>query len=211
MIHAVHARELEKAETLLAVDDIDPTCFSIADSDGYTVLMLAAKAGHTTIVEALMKRGADIGIKRDGKTAGDMALENHLPTVCAIIEPNHPELQANKSLKGKFEDADIVLVFSVKFRRDRDQPRESCDPFESAANAKAALEKREGVMAFNPNYDNAKFQAGQSELANAIWLLTWRDMLELARAKGGCVVQMLVPPGLSKMQEAEADLSLIHI
>ena len=62
-------------------------------------------------------------------------------------------------------------------------------------------------MAFNPNYDNAKFQAGQAELANAIWLLTWREMLELARAKGGCVVQMLVPPGLSKMQEAEADMA----
>ena len=169
--------------------------------------MLAAAAGHTTIVEALVQRGADVDIKRDGKTAGDIALENHLPTVCAIIEPNHPELQTNKAFKRRFEDADIVLVFSVKFRRDRDQPRESCDPFKSAANAKAALEKREGVMAFNPNYDNAKFQAGQAELANAIWLLTWREMLELARAKGGCVVQMLVPPGLSKMQEAEADMA----
>eukprot|EP01047_Picozoa_sp_COSAG01_P075460 COSAG01_NODE_12939_length_1660_cov_0.933376_2_plen_176_part_00 len=38
-------------------------------------------------------------------------------------------------------------------------------------------------------------------------LLTWREMLELARIKGGCVVQMIVPPGLSKMQVAEADMA----
>ena len=51
---------------------------------------------------------------------------------------------------------------------------------------------------FSSNIEQGSVRAG---------LLTWREMLELARIKGGCVIQMLVPPELSKMQLAEADMA----
>ena len=63
------------------------------------------------------------------------------------------------------------------------------------------------VMAFNPNTDNAFLMEGDATSANAIWLRNWRERLEDARRTGGAVVQVLVPPGLSQMQLAEADMA----
>ena len=48
---------------------------------------------------------------------------------------------------------------------------------------------------------------GDSNAANAIWLLNWLAALERARETGGRVVQVVVPPGLSHMQEAEATMA----
>ena len=45
---------------------------------------------------------------------------------------------------------------------------------------------------------------GNSKNANAIWLLNWLKALARAKETGGRVIQIVVKPGLSKMQEAEA-------
>ena len=48
---------------------------------------------------------------------------------------------------------------------------------------------------------------GDVESANAIWLLNWRAQLENARRTGGAVLQIVVEPGLSKMQLAEESMA----
>ena len=63
------------------------------------------------------------------------------------------------------------------------------------------------VKVFDPNADNAFLMEGVAESANAIWLLNWREQLENARRTGGAVLQLLVAPGLSKMQLAEASMA----
>ena len=63
------------------------------------------------------------------------------------------------------------------------------------------------VMVFNPNADNAFLMEGDATQANSIWLRNWRERLEDARRTGGAVVQILVAPGLSQMQLAEADMA----
>ena len=49
--------------------------------------------------------------------------------------------------------------------------------------------------------------AAEVSVANAIWLRNWRWALERARATGGRVIQIIVSPGLSEMQVAEADMA----
>ena len=110
-------------------------------------------------------------------------------------------------------------VISTRYRRDQTQLSPhvetdecsyplSCDPFVSAQEVKRALERQgAGTCVFDPNGDNAFLMEGQSESTNAIWLKNWRWALERARQTGGCCVQVVVKPGLSMMQEAEAEMA----
>ena len=79
----------------------------------------------------------------------------------------------------------------------------------SAAGQGSAVTTSAGlVRVFNPNTDNALLMEGDSASANAIWLLNWRQVgLENARRTGGVCLQILVPPGLSKMQIAEESMA----
>ena len=64
------------------------------------------------------------------------------------------------------------------------------------------------MCVFDPNGDNAFLMTGDPEAANAIWLQNWRDVgLARARETGGRVIQIVVPPGLSDMQKAEAGMA----
>ena len=63
------------------------------------------------------------------------------------------------------------------------------------------------MIVFNPNTDNSLLMRGDPEAANAIWLLNWRKALERAKKTGGRCVQIIVGPGLSEMQEAEASMA----
>ena len=64
------------------------------------------------------------------------------------------------------------------------------------------------VKVFDPNADNAFLMSGDPESANAIWLRNWREVgLENARRTGGAVIQLVVAPGLSEMQIAEASMT----
>jgi len=51
---------------------LDQTAINISNSDGLTPLHLAAEEGHIDLIEFLMCRGANVGIRDNaGKTAGD--------------------------------------------------------------------------------------------------------------------------------------------
>merc|ERR1712232_337270 len=50
---------------------------------------------------------------------------------------------------------------------------------------------------------------GSRNEANAIWLWNWRKVgLHNAKRTGGCLIQVLVQPGPSCMQDAEEDMAL---
>jgi len=68
---------------------------------------------------------------------------------------------------------------------------------------------RLATCVFDPNGDNAFLMGGQCESASAdvIRLNNWRWALERVRQTGGCCVQVVVKPGLSLMQEVEAEMA----
>ena len=135
--------------------------------------------------------------------------------IFAFLDPAAAKKKGEELLE-RMNTAKRVHVISTRYRRDeamqkQDEGKEyweqSCDPFRSAHCAKEALEHADGVFVFDPNGDNAFLMKGDSNAANAIWLLNWLAALERAQETGGRVVQVVVPPGLSHMQEAEATMA----
>ena len=135
-----------------------------------------------------------------------------LPHTCThvrrYLEPEKAAAKGEEHRK-KIAEAKLVHVISTRFRTDRSQAdvKDACDPFKTAAECKEALEKSDGVFTFDPNYDNAFLMGGDSDSANAIWLRNWRMALTRAQETGGRCVQVIVKPGLSEMQHAEADMA----
>ena len=63
-------------------------------------------------------------------------------------------------------------------------------------------------MVFDPNSDNGLIMDGDSNNANAIWLLNWREIgLDMAKATGGWCIQILIQGGPSEMQKAEESMA----
>ena len=200
------------------------------NSIGCTALMHAAMQGHANVVSLLVKNGADTNATDFSlKTAADMALDHNHAMVFSILRPEAAR-QNGEELRRKFDDAQLVHVISTRYRKECGQA-DAIDPRRVAEELKRELEggdlpsgpidprllegaglpAREypltGVRVFNPNSDNAFLTGGDPEEANAIWLRNWRDFLEMARKKGGRCIQIIVPPGLSHMQHAEADMA----
>ena len=153
----------------------------------------------------------------NGLTAAMVARHCNHPMIFSLLDREAAEAEGDK-LRARFTSAELVHVISTRFRRDPSQlpPHVekdrflhplSCDPFMTAQNVKKALERSDGCMTFDPNGDNAFLMKGDSSSADAIWLRNWRWALELARKTGGCCVQIVVKPGLSEMQKAEADMA----
>ena len=141
--------------------------------------------------------------------AADKALTNNQPLVYAFLDPEGAK-RKGAELRRQFEAAPMVFVLSTRFRLPAEGGK--IDPWHAAAEVKRHLEgtysrDKTGALVFNPNFDNAYLMDGDAESANAIWLRNWLYFLELAQRKGGYVVQIVVDPGLSHMQEAEADMA----
>ena len=69
-----------------------------------------------------------------------------------------------------------------------------------------------GAQVFNPLIDNAFLLDGHTDAEAVLGtkLLNWRGPdvgLERVRQSGGCVLQLLTPPGPSPMQLAEAEMA----
>ena len=161
---------------------------------------------------SLTLAGANVAAKDNtGKTAADWALENHHPMVFAMLEPVFAK-ELGEKLKAAFVKAAIVHVISTRFQAAKGHEFKgdgtSANPNYIAARVKTELEKLDGTLAFNPNYDNAFLMAGNSNNSNAIWLRNWRKVgLENAQKTGGACVQVVTLPDLSEMQRVEADMA----
>ena len=156
-----------------------------------------------------------------GKTAADLAVDCDFDYVFAYLDRQAARAKAAK-IKDELKDADVVHIISTRYRRDQSQldgPKDlhgrviSCDPFRTAREVKKHLEKGKGVVVYDPNgyprdeLSTAFLTAGKAEEAHAIWLLNWRWALSLVKQTGGRCVQIVVKPGLSDMQKAEASMA----
>jgi ankyrin repeat protein len=87
MFHEVENGDIEAVRALL---DRDPALIRSRDKDGYTMLHLAAKAGHLQLVELLVARGTPVDIRsHDGSNLTALHLaagENQLDTVTLLLE-----------------------------------------------------------------------------------------------------------------------------
>ena len=84
------------------------------DMDGSTPLHYAAMEGHSAIVDALLKAGADGTAKdKDGKSPADLALENKHPMIVAKCDPAFAKAEGEK-LRKAFEEA-TTLTTMLRF------------------------------------------------------------------------------------------------
>ena len=75
------------------------------NSIGWTPLHYAAYDGHSAIVDALLKAGADGTAKnKDGKSPADLALERRLPMIVAKCDPAFAKAEGEK-LRAAFQGA----------------------------------------------------------------------------------------------------------
>eukprot|EP01047_Picozoa_sp_COSAG01_P072315 COSAG01_NODE_11465_length_1928_cov_4.188628_1_plen_569_part_01 len=191
---------------------------------GNTPLHRAVTAERQDLVEELLDEGANsqqtaTGGDNKGKTAVQLALE--LTSVSAkawaIVKSLDPVLAKKESEKANkaFDETELGHVISTRFQRHSDEPERnsdepewSCDPFLTAQNVKLVIEQRTASKVYNPNLDNCFLMGGDSHTADASWLNNWRERgLMKARDTGGACLQVVTPPGLSPMQEAEAAIA----
>lgn len=185
---------------------------------GRTPLMEAARKGHVAVVDALVAAGAARDVQNKmGQTAADWALENGHVLVYARLDPDGARAKGEK-LRAEFRAARVVHVLSTRAAKDASQldrshpahVKLSCDPARSAANLQRYLQEQPGLRCFNPNDEGQFLTEGDIDQANGWYCLNWRSAefgLEKARATGGSVLQLIVPPGPSPMQVAEADMA----
>ena len=196
------------------------------EANGGTALMMAAFYGRIEVAELLIESGANKEAKdAQGDNAASNARKNGHLGVFALLDPA-AAAELGQELKQAFEQATLVHVISTRFRRfhtqlsphiqtDKFDNPLSCDPFKSAQEVKKALERIPGptTCVFNPNRDNACLMGsaflmgGKGESASAIRLKNYRWALDRAHQTGGCCVQVVVKPGLSIMQVAEAEMA----
>ena len=188
-------------------------------ADGFTALIVAAEHGSGEVATVLVEAGADKEAKTaKGNNACALARKCNHPALIAVLDPA-AAAELGRQLLQAFEQATLVHVISTRYQRDQTQLSPhvrqdkcghplSCDPFVSAQEVKRALEKAgPSTCVFDPNGDNAFLMGEHNESANAIWLNNWRWALERAHQTGGCCVQVVVKPGLSMMQKAEAEMA----
>ena len=112
----------------------------------------------------------------------------------------------------------MVHLLSARPRKDASQLERShasyvklsCDPARSAENLQRFLQEVPGLRVFNPLVDSAFLTEGDVGNADGWYVLNWRSGefgLERVRQTGGRVLQIIVPPGPSPMQVAEADMA----
>ena len=188
---------------------------------GRTALMEAARKGHVACVDALLAAGADRQVlnKKD-QTAAEWALELGFSHVYARLDPEAARVRGNV-LRSEFAAAKLVHVLSTRTKKDASQldrnhsqfVRLACDPAKAAANLRAYLEQAAPggqVRCYSPPEYGAFLAGAHGDADEAAgWAhLNWRGGevgLERCRATGGCVLQLIVPPGVSPMQRAEAE------
>ena len=197
---------------------------------GTTALTYAASCGHLAFVQMLVAHGADKHAKRDtGKTAADFAMEANHPAVFAFLDPQGAR-RMGLEIRRDLAAATTVHVISSRGRRHKSHLDEkTCDPAASAAQVKALLDKGEGIVAFDPHGANALLKALSSAeppppLPRRRWDTPpqqpdpphddhtlgrrhWQMAMARAKETGGRLVQIIVPGGLSPVQQAEADLA----
>jgi len=169
---------------------------------------VSAKHNSTACMELLMKAYPEGAQAKgyQGKTPADIAMEKGFPMLYAFLDPEGAAAKGD-SLKKEFEKAKVVNVISTRFRGLEENEGTSWDPFVASRSVWKRLERREGVKTFNPNYDNAFLMKGDAAQANGIWLRNFRWAMTLAQKTGGRMIQVVVHPGLSDMQHAEADMA----
>ena len=221
-------------ELLLASNaDVNARCDGRGRSlqEGRRPITIAATNNHLGTVKVLLAAKADPDVTdENGITPASYALERNEPILYALLDPDGARVKG-AALREDFKAASIVHVLSTRFKvpKELEQPywkRQPIDPRLSARELKKVVEADELILTggefvdearstfsgfmkvFDPNADNAFLMDGDESSANAIWLLNWREVgLENARRTGGAVLQLLVQPGLSKMQIAEESMA----
>eukprot|EP01047_Picozoa_sp_COSAG01_P078695 COSAG01_NODE_14638_length_1428_cov_1.483822_1_plen_433_part_01 len=219
---------LAKGAAVNKVDGQGVTALWGAAREGHTEIVKLLRETHHADHPTL----APTSGRHSGVTPAQAALQYKHPMCVALCDQALADTEGDK-LKRQFVEAAIVHVISTRFRTakgwdqfpadwaavrpewapaGRGQPlagEQTCDPNSMASNVKQVLEEQlTDAKVFNPNYDNAFLMRGNSEEANSIWLLNFRNVgLENARRTGGACIQVVTPPGLSQMQIAEADMA----
>jgi hypothetical protein len=208
-----------------ALLQFDANSLNAKDSHGFTALMHATIEGHSDVIDALLLAGADAHVKSStGQTAADLAQIREQPFILAKLDPKYASEQA-AALRKSFTDARVVHVLSTRYNTPFDHPQ-APDPKSWANHVKHFLEtgtdslgnpidqpsiEQQGpapsTKVFNPNSDNAFLMGGNKRDANDIWLLNWREHLELSKRTGGKMIQIVVCPDLSNMQQAEESMA----
>ena len=215
LLGAAACGDVEAVKAALAAKPSDK---DLKNRFGRTALMEAARKGHLAVVNVLMAVGVDKSIQNKmGQTAADCALENGHALVFARLDPDGARAKG-ASLRKEYAAAKVVHLLSTRAKKDtsqldRSHPEHvklSCDPARSAENLQRYLQEQPGLRVFNPNVDSAFLTEGDVEQANGWYVLNFRSAefgLERVRQTGGTVLQLIVPPGPSPMQIAEADMA----
>ena len=217
ILKAAEKGDVEAVKSALAARPADKEA---TNRFGRTPLIEAARNGHMNVVDLLLEKGADRDVRNKfGQCAADFAVEKGHWMVYARLDPVGAMVKS-EAVHRRFADAAVVHVLSTRSRKDASQldrkhpafVRMACEPTRTAENLQRYLEEVEGVRVFNPNVDNAFLLGGLTDPEAVLErkLLNWRSAevgLDRAKQTGGCVLQLIVPPGPSDLQLVEASMA----